>query len=60
MLLIAITGYGTPADIEMARYAGFDWHFSKPADPGSVLEVLADPQRTPTGRRDGTPLHGSS
>jgi CheY-like chemotaxis protein len=57
VLLIAVTGYGTAADIEMARYAGFDWHFAKPAHPTFVIEVLRDPQRSPVSRRDGTPLH---
>lgn len=56
VLLIAITGYGSAADIEMARYAGFDWHFSKPAHPSFIYEVMKDPQRAPIHRRDGVPL----
>jgi CheY-like chemotaxis protein len=56
VLLIAITGYAKPADIEMARHAGFDWHFAKPAHPSFVLEVLEDPKREPMTRRDGTRL----
>ena len=35
--LIAITGYGQPADRERARQAGFDEHLLKPVEP----EVLA-------------------
>jgi CheY-like chemotaxis protein len=57
VLLIAVTGYGTAADIEMARYAGFDWHFAKPAHPTFVIEVLRDPRRARLSSRDGTPLH---
>jgi CheY-like chemotaxis protein len=56
VLLIAITGYDSPADIEMARYAGFNWHFAKPARPSLLAEVLENPKRTPVGQRDGTPL----
>ena len=56
VLLIAITGYDSPADVEMARYAGFNWHFAKPARPSLLLQVLENPERTPNGKRDGTPL----
>ncbi len=56
VLLIAITGYDSPADIEMARYAGFNWHFAKPARPSLLADVLENPKRTPVGQRDGTPL----
>ena len=56
VLLIAITGYDSAADIEMARYAGFNWHFAKPARPSLLAEVLENPKRTPVGQRDGTPL----
>ena len=56
VLLIAITGYDSPADIEMARYAGFNWHFAKPARPSALLAVVEDPARTPASKREGTPL----
>jgi CheY-like chemotaxis protein len=56
VVLIAVTGYTTPADIEKARYAGFNWHFAKPARPSLLAEVLENPKRTPMGQRDGTPL----
>ena len=56
VLLIAITGYDSPADIEMARYAGFDWHFAKPARPSAVVAVVEDPARTPTSEREGRRL----
>jgi CheY-like chemotaxis protein len=35
--LIAITGYGTEHDQEMARDAGFDRHLVKPVDPDRLL-----------------------
>lgn len=57
VLLIAVTGYGCPADIEMARYAGFNWHFAKPAPPSLILEVLKDPSRKPIARQDGVLLN---
>ena len=57
VLLIAITGYGTASDIEMARHAGFDWHFAKPAHPAFIAEVLKHPDRAPIHRRDGIPLN---
>jgi CheY-like chemotaxis protein len=55
-LLIALTGYDSPADIAMARYAGFNWHFAKPARPTRVLATLENPARAPLGKGDGTPL----
>jgi two-component system CheB/CheR fusion protein len=56
VLLIAITGYDSPADVEMARYAGFNWHFAKPARPNLLAEVLENPQRAVKGPGDCTPL----
>jgi signal transduction histidine kinase len=38
VLLVALTGYGTPEARERSRAAGFDHHFIKPIDP----EVLRD------------------
>jgi CheY-like chemotaxis protein len=60
VLLIAITGYGTPADIEMARSAGFNWHFAKPAHPSFVLDTVENPKRERITRRDGIPLNPPS
>jgi CheY-like chemotaxis protein len=42
MLLIALTGYGQPADAERSRAAGFDVHLTKPADQTRLLEKIAD------------------
>jgi CheY-like chemotaxis protein len=56
VLLIAVTGYGSAVDIELARHSGFNWHFAKPAPPALILEVLQDPRRLPIARQDGVPL----
>jgi CheY-like chemotaxis protein len=40
--LIAVTGYGTEADRQRSREAGFDHHLTKPCDPcylGRLLET---------------------
>jgi two-component system CheB/CheR fusion protein len=39
--LVAITGYGTDQDRERAHQAGFDHHFTKPADPVALLQLIA-------------------
>jgi CheY-like chemotaxis protein len=56
VLLIAVTGYASPADIEMARYAGFDWHFSKPAAPSLIIDVLESADRKALASADGVLL----
>jgi two-component system CheB/CheR fusion protein len=37
--LIALTGYGQPADVDHARQAGFDLHLVKPVDPERLQQV---------------------
>ena len=39
--LVAITGWGQPADKAEADAAGFDLHLVKPVDPDELLKVLA-------------------
>lgn len=39
--LVALTGYGTEADRERTRAAGFDVHLAKPVDPQAVETLLA-------------------
>jgi len=39
--LVALTGYGTEADRERTRAAGFDVHLAKPVDPHAVESLLA-------------------
>jgi PAS domain S-box-containing protein len=41
MRLVAVTGYGQPADRERTRAAGFDEHLVKPVEPAVLHEVLA-------------------
>ena len=40
--LVALTGYGQPADRDAAQSAGFDHHLVKPADWQSVGAILAE------------------
>jgi signal transduction histidine kinase/CheY-like chemotaxis protein len=39
-LLVALTGYGRPEDVERALMAGFDHHATKPVDPEVLAELL--------------------
>lgn len=39
--LIALTGWGTPADLEKSRAAGFHAHLTKPVDMGEAMALLA-------------------
>jgi signal transduction histidine kinase len=39
-LLIALTGYGKKEDRERASAAGFDYHFTKPADPREIQRAI--------------------
>jgi PAS domain S-box-containing protein len=39
--LVALTGYGTDADRQKTRDAGFDVHLAKPVDPRAVDALLA-------------------
>jgi signal transduction histidine kinase/ActR/RegA family two-component response regulator len=40
MVLAALTGYGQAGDRLKAEQAGFDTHFTKPVEPGRMLDVL--------------------
>jgi two-component system, sensor histidine kinase len=40
--LIAVTGYGQPADRELALQAGFDAHLLKPVHPEALQKLLAE------------------
>jgi DNA-binding response OmpR family regulator len=40
VLLVAITGWGTAEDVKRSQDAGFDHHFTKPADPDRLRQVL--------------------
>ena len=43
--LIALTGYGQPADRQAALAAGFDAHVVKPVDPSHLASVISSVQR---------------
>lgn len=43
-LLIAITGWGQPADKQRALNAGFDHHLTKPVDHSTLLSLLTRPR----------------
>ena len=45
--LIALTGYGQAADKARAEAAGFDLHFTKPADPAALLSAVEAPRPPP-------------
>jgi CheY-like chemotaxis protein len=40
ILLIAVTGYGRDEDRAQAANAGFDCHFTKPADPVEIQGAI--------------------
>jgi CheY-like chemotaxis protein len=40
--LVALTGYGTLADVARARDAGFDKHLVKPAAPDALLQAMEE------------------
>ena len=40
--LIALTGYGQPADVQAAMQAGFDSHWTKPVEVAMLLAEMAD------------------
>jgi len=40
-LLVAVTGYGQPADRQQSQEAGFDHHFVKPVDSRRLIGLLA-------------------
>jgi signal transduction histidine kinase/ActR/RegA family two-component response regulator len=48
--LVAITGWGQEEDRRRAREAGFDWHFTKPADPAALSALLAKVADERSGR----------
>ena len=51
-LLVALTGWGQPADRELSRRAGCDLHLVKPVDPARLLELLLKQSRSPDASSD--------
>jgi two-component system CheB/CheR fusion protein len=41
VFMIALTGYGSQADVRAAEEAGFDAHLTKPAEPERLFRLLA-------------------
>ncbi|HZZ93911.1 MAG TPA: response regulator [Usitatibacter sp.] len=39
-LLVAVTGWGSAQDVQRASGAGFDHHFTKPADPKLLISLI--------------------
>jgi PAS domain S-box-containing protein len=53
VVIAALTGYGQESDRQRSFEAGFDYHITKPADPGVLEKLLASP-----GLRMPGMLHG--
>jgi CheY-like chemotaxis protein len=49
VFMVALTGYGSQADVRAAEEAGFDAHLTKPAEPERLFQLLA--RRTPSESR---------
>jgi len=49
--LVAVTAWGRESDKLRARFAGFDYHFTKPVEPTAILELLAKLGREEPPRR---------
>jgi len=51
LLAIALSGYGYPSDVQIAKLTGFDHHLSKPCDCNSLRLILQHRARwEPTGK----------
>lgn len=48
-ILVALTGYGQPADRERSVAAGFNHHLTKPVDAAVLLRLLASVSQRPAG-----------
>ncbi|HEX5786898.1 MAG TPA: ATP-binding protein [Woeseiaceae bacterium] len=42
ILLVALTGWAQPQDVERAKAAGFDLHLTKPVTSAQLMQLLAD------------------
>ncbi len=59
VMLVALTGYGTPEAVERSRQAGFDHHLIKPVNAEALQEIMRG--ETLGGRgRDGGSSNGAS
>jgi two-component system, chemotaxis family, CheB/CheR fusion protein len=57
MILLAISGYGQPADREKATQAGFDAHVVKPVEPRALLRMLGHTQPPRRDEASGGQTH---
>lgn len=57
VMLVALTGYGTPEAVERSRQAGFDHHLIKPVNAEALQEIMRGEAR---GRADGASGAGAS
>jgi CheY-like chemotaxis protein len=55
--LVALTGYGQPADRQRGREAGFDEHLLKPVDPSALDEIIARGARPAAQASAGATLY---
>jgi CheY-like chemotaxis protein len=46
VLAIAVSGYCSPADLEISRLSGFDYHLPKPCDCEQLRSILDEPRST--------------
>jgi CheY-like chemotaxis protein len=42
IVLVAVTGYGSPDDRRLAHEAGFDFHLVKPVEPKALARIFDD------------------
>ena len=42
MLLLALTGHGSPGDCEASLEHGFDYHLVKPVDPDHLARLIGE------------------
>ena len=45
IMLVALTGYGTPEAVERSRQAGFDHHLIKPVNAEALQEIMRGEER---------------
>jgi CheY-like chemotaxis protein len=53
IILVALTGYGSPEDKQKARASGFDYHLTKPVQP-EALQVLVARVGSPEAAKSAT------
>jgi signal transduction histidine kinase/CheY-like chemotaxis protein len=55
VMLVALTGYGTPEARERSRAAGFDHHLIKPIDPDVLRDLMVEKLPPRPSRTDALP-----